>query len=336
MLKKILPVIVALSLVFGAFSLTSFATDNPSTFQPSSEPTLAPRITYYNTHNYSLIYRDEFTVYNPYRLNQFDFEEALYTYNKGVNVTSSRFSLMTNAFYWYHEDEALSVDLFKTWHRDENGKLYFINSVAVPSEIETEYDGAHFILESDWFNFKSIADTRNIGIYITSNDEITYYADIKLYGFDVQTNTTRFLTFSDVAINTAEYNKVPLSSLFSQLDQNAPDGMTFEYYRIVCASVDEGFYPTEIGFMTPFTVAGGLEPSITSDIFVRDGTTDPSVSVVSYADFNLLDWLGTSVEGFITTPLFVVGKVTVTIGGLLGLVFGFWIFIAFIKKFAGG
>lgn len=57
---------------------------------------------------------------------------------------------------------------------------------------------------------------------------------------------------------------------------------------------------------------------------------------VDYDEFNILEWLGDAIDGFLGTSLFQVGDVKVTLGVALTLPLAVYFLIAFLRKFAGG
>lgn len=74
-----------------------------------------------------------------------------------------------------------------------------------------------------------------------------------------------------------------------------------------------------------------------TDVRVVDWATDIVYpEVISYEDFNLLSWLGSAIDGFLTTTIFSVGGIDVTLGVIVSIPLTIMILIVFLKKFAGG
>lgn len=340
MFKKMLLLLLALSLTLGAFTLSASATDNPSRLHLPSA-VLAPRVSVSSAvDDYTLGTPVE--LYNPYKMNKFDYDEALYLYNSGI--ARPAYDVL-----WGHyaptEDTHIPVRFEKQLHKDEYGHLYFA-SLVYTEDIYDEVlnyvpDGSDFSVKSDWFNFWDTAEVRNIGFYILGYPglaETVYTFDtIEVFGYDVQTSDTLSVSRENVQVDTEQYTLVPLASLFEELDALDPSKI-FEYYRIEIHSAGDDGIPRELGFLTPLdTPVGGLYPSPAyPSIYVRDGLTDPSVTSVSYEGFDLLGWLTTSVNGFLSTPLITIGGADISLGTLLGVTLGGWLFIVFLKKFAGG
>lgn len=74
-----------------------------------------------------------------------------------------------------------------------------------------------------------------------------------------------------------------------------------------------------------------------SDVHVVDFATDITYpEYVDYDDFDLLRWISTAVDGFMRAPLFVLGDFTVTLGAVLAVGITVPIFVAFLRRYAGG
>lgn len=88
----------------------------------------------------------------------------------------------------------------------------------------------------------------------------------------------------------------------------------------------------------PPTSRGNFEISTANGYFptVTYASTGVTNTVVSYADFNLLTWIGESLGAIFDATLFQLGETRVTLGGALAVPLSLMFFIAFLKKFAGG
>lgn len=76
--------------------------------------------------------------------------------------------------------------------------------------------------------------------------------------------------------------------------------------------------------------------NVKRDVHVASPDTLVANYIVDYDDFNLLEWLSTSADAFLNTPLFDVGGLQVSLGGVVGMILGILAFIAFLKRYAGG
>lgn len=106
-------------------------------------------------------------------------------------------------------------------------------------------------------------------------------------------------------------------------------GGIVQYYWIEYEG--EAVIPT---FTHNFTYNLGIPQS---DVHVVDFATDITYpEYVDYDDFDLLRWISTAVDGFMRAPLFVLGDFTVTLGAVLAVGITVPIFVAFLRRYAGG
>lgn len=193
-------------------------------------------------------------------------------------------------------------------------------------------------------------------VSVPFEDEYTWY--ISFFTEDIQDFTSVSLNVTGYSVSDSGVGYQSSSTITENVFVSDPDDENISIVDLaflVPASVGAGFdaysvslkieydYTPEIQFFCHNSVRESTNEN-GDNIYKSD--VEPfsarmiNITEVSYADFNLLSWLGTALDGFANTPLFVLGQApdtfTVTVGGLLAVTLALPLFIAFLKKFAGG
>lgn len=255
--------------------------------------------------------------------------------------------------YWFDDGSDLGFDstsssltppdVFTTNHItvDREASLVYndlLFAIDYPSDFPTEDSGATTYMISDRFILRN--DTARLGLHLnpvlnTDTSEYLYPAGSVLSG---QVTFYALTTQGDIIEQTIGRDDLVVGSTLDLM----PRFLDFKY-DVVGVGTDnvaqyywieyegEGVVPT---FVHDITFNLGIPQS---NVVVVDYETNLFYgTIVDYSEFNLLQWLGSAIDGFLTTTVFTLGDINVTLGAIVSIPLTIMILIVFLKKFAGG
>lgn len=255
----------------------------------------------------------------------------------------------TRDMYWYDASDDSLFD--STCRSDVPPDCYYYNTIEVDYETMLIYNDLQFTINyrsdfptadtiattymvSDRFtlDISQITDAR-IGLHlnpIMNADTYDYLAPI---GSVVQGQITIYCinTNGDIFEETIGRDDLVVGGTYDLLQRirDLQKHGVLQYYWIEYEG--EGVIPT---FVQDIDFQLGIPTSEVRPVSEPTDITYPEV--VDYTDFNLLQWISTAVDGFMRAPLFVLGDFTVTLGAVLAVGITVPIFVAFLRRYAGG
>lgn len=252
----------------------------------------------------------------------------------------------TRDMYWFSEDGTL-LNGFEIYSSSlNNPEVYVHNEITTDEETSLVYNDLTFnINDTDFTSADTIASISMIsdrftlgsdarlGLHLNPIYTLTDNEQIKPVG-DTVNATVLFcaLTVDGETIEVPMYRNDLIVGGTYDLTARLHEffeGRDIQYYWVVYEG--ENVVPS---FVQDISIQATLP---WTDVRVVDWDTDIVYpEYVSYDNFNLLEWISTAVDGFMRAPLFVLGDFSVTIGAVLAVGIAVPIFVAFLRRYAGG
>ena len=250
----------------------------------------------------------------------------------------------TRGMYWYEENDDYGFESNDTSLVEPD--CFYLNTIVTDTETSIIYNVLDFRL--DHYNFPAIdtsvqvymqSDRFTLGseprlgihlepIYSTTDDDHitpvgdTVSATIRFFGLTTDGEIIEAFKYRSDLVVGGTYD---LTASFEEYFE----GRSIQYFWIEYEGLN--VIPT---FVQDFSIRATLP---WTDIRVVDwDTAIVYPEYVSYDNFNLLEWISTAVDGFMRAPLFVLGDFTVTLGAVLAVSIAVPIFVAFLRRYAGG
>lgn len=250
----------------------------------------------------------------------------------------------TRGMYWYENnsgDDFMSNDASMV-----EPDCYYWNTIVTDTETSIIYNQVEFVL--DHTNFPGLDTSAQV---FMQSDRFSFGSNPRL-----AVHLEPILSATDNAYLVDVGSTVSATIRFYALNTDGNIIETFKYRNDLIvggtydltASFDEFFEGNDIQYywieyegwnvIPTFVQDFSMQATIPwSDVRVVDWATDIVYpEVISYDNFNLLQWISTAVDGFMRSPLFVLGDFTVTIGAVLAVGITVPIFVAFLRRYAGG
>lgn len=260
----------------------------------------------------------------------------------------------TRDMYWYSADGTLDNG-FETYSSSLNNPVTHVhNEITTDEATALVYNDLTFYIEdADFPTDDTIATTYMISDRFTLRNDSArlglhlnpiYNSDTNEYLFPAGSTLSGQVTFyalttqGDIIEQTIGRDDLVVGATLDLM----PRLLEFKY-DVVGVGTDnvaqyywieyegEGVIPT---FVHDVTLNLGIPQS---NVVVVDYETNLFYgTIVDYSEFNLLQWLGSSIDGFLTTTIFSIGDIDVTLGVIVSVPLTIMILIVFLKKFAGG